>query len=97
MKQLVIAEKPSVARDIAKVLKCTQKGDGYLYNENYIISWAIGHLVTLCDPEEYDENLKKWNMNTLPIIPENIKIKAIKNTRSQLKVLNNLMKMKRKR
>ena len=52
MKSLIIAEKPSVARDIAKVLKCTKKGDGYLYNDTYIISWAIGHLVTLCDPEE---------------------------------------------
>lgn len=94
MKQLIIAEKPSVARDIAKVLKCSKKGEGYLYNENYVISWAIGHLVTLCDPEEYDESLKKWNINTLPIIPKNIKTKAIKNTRDQLKILNNLMKMK---
>ncbi len=94
MKQLVIAEKPSVARDIAKVLNCTKKGEGYIYNENYIVSWAIGHLVKLCDPEEYDESLKKWKIDTLPIIPDNIKIKAIKNTRDQLKVLNNLMKMK---
>ena len=93
MKSLIIAEKPSVARDIGKVLNCNKKGNGYLYNEKYIISWAIGHLVTLCDPEEYDENLKKWKMDTLPIIPDNIKIKAIKNTKEQLKIIHNLMKM----
>ena len=92
MKYLVIAEKPSVARDIAKVLKCNKKGEGYLYNDTYVISWAIGHLVTLYEPEEYNESLKKWSINTLPIVPEKIKLKAIKNTRSQLKILNNLMK-----
>ena len=91
MKSLIIAEKPSVARDIGKVLNCNKKGNGYLYNEKYIISWAIGHLVTLCDPEEYDENLKKWKMDTLPIIPDNIKIKAIKNTKEQLKIIHNLI------
>lgn len=94
MKLLVITEKPSVARDIAKVLKCSKKGVGYFYNEEYIISWAIGHLVTLCDPEEYNQDLKKWKMDTLPIIPDNIKTKAIKKTREQLKILNNLINMK---
>ncbi len=93
MKSLIIAEKPSVARDIAKVLKCIKKGDGYLYNDTYIISWAIGHLVTLCEPEEYDKNLKKWTINSLPIIPPEIKIKAIKNTREQLKILTSLINM----
>lgn len=93
MKVLIIAEKPSVARDIAKVLKCNKKGEGYLYNDSYIISWAIGHLVTLCEPEDYDESLKKWNINTLPIIPKQIKLKAIKTTRQQLKILNNLIKL----
>lgn len=93
MKYLVIAEKPSVARDIAKVLKCTKKGDGYLYNDTYIISWAIGHLVTLYEPEQYDEKLKKWDMATLPIIPNVIKIKPIKNTYAQFKILDSLIKM----
>lgn len=93
-KILVVAEKPSVARDIARVLKCNQKQEGYLMGETYIISWAIGHLVTLCEPEDYDINLKKWNKNTLPIIPENIKLKALKNTKSQLKILNKLMNSK---
>lgn len=94
MKFLVIAEKPSVARDIGKVLKCNQKGNGYIYNEKYIVSWAIGHLITLCEPEEYDEKLKKWDISNLPIIPENIKTKVIKKTKEQFKILENLIKMK---
>ena len=89
--ELVIAEKPSVARDIARVLKCSKKGDGFLYNDSYVISWAVGHLVTLFDPEDYDPNLKKWSRETLPIIPEKIKIKAIKQTEKQLKVLEKIM------
>ncbi len=91
MKKLVIAEKPSVARDIARVLKCDKKGDGFLYNDDYIISWAVGHLVTLCEPEEYDAKYKRWQMETLPIIPDKIKTKAIKNTVSQFKILKKLM------
>ncbi len=94
MRKLVIAEKPSVARDIAKVLNCGKKGEGYLYNDEYIVSWAIGHLVTLCDPEEYDEKYKKWRMETLPIIPDEIKIKPIKNTVSQYKILEKMLKSK---
>ncbi len=91
MKQLVIAEKPSVARDIAKVLKATGKGDGYLYNDKYIVSWAFGHLVGLYDPEDYDESLKRWQRDTLPIIPSEIKIKALKDGKKQLAVLKKLM------
>ena len=90
MKQLVIAEKPSVGRDIARVLKCTGKGDGFLYNDNYIVSWAIGHLVTLQEPEDYDPELKKWRRESLPIIPEELKLKAIKDTRSQRVILKKL-------
>lgn len=91
MKKLVIAEKPSVARDIARVLSCKSRGDGFLYNENYIVSWAVGHLVTLCDPDEYDPALKKWQKETLPIIPEKIKLKPVAATKDQLKVLKGLM------
>ena len=94
MSCLVIAEKPSVARDIAKVLNCTKKGDGYLYNDKYVISWAIGHLVTLYEPEEYDESLKKWAMETLPIMPDKLKLKAIKNTKQQFNVLKSLINSK---
>lgn len=90
-KELIIAEKPSVARDIARVLKCNKKGDGFLYNDSYIISWAVGHLVTLSDPEDYKEEWKKWKKEDLPIIPDKIKIKAIANTREQLKVLHKLI------
>lgn len=91
MKKMIIAEKPSVARDIARVLKCSAKGEGYLYNDEYIISWAVGHLVTLCEPEEYDAKYRKWDFSLLPIIPDAIKIKAIKNTVSQFELLKKIM------
>lgn len=91
MRKLVIAEKPSVARDIARVLKCNKRGEGYLYNDDYIVSWAVGHLVTLYDCEDYDKSLKKWSVESLPFIPEKIKIKPIKATKSQLDILSNIM------
>lgn len=90
-KTLVVAEKPSVGRDIAKVLGASKKGDGFLYSEEYIVSWAIGHLVTLFDPEDYDPVLKGWKINTLPIIPQEIKLKGVKSTKSQLIILKKLM------
>ena len=70
MKQLVIAEKPSVGRDIARVLKCDKRGNGFLYNDDYVVSWAVGHLVTLWEPEDYDPELKKWRRESLPILPD---------------------------
>lgn len=90
-KILVIAEKPSVARDIARVLQCKQKGEGFLYGEKYIVCWAIGHLVTLADPEEYDDKYKKWKKETLPILPEQMKLKVIQKTAPQLRILKKLM------
>lgn len=93
-KILVIAEKPSVARDIAKVLQAKQKGEGCLIGECYVVSWAVGHLVTLAEPEEYDEKYKKWNFSTLPILPEEMQLKAIKQTRDQLKILHSWMHKK---
>lgn len=93
-KILVIAEKPSVGRDIARVLGCTSKDDGYIYSEEYVVSWAIGHLVSLCEPEDYDENYKSWRMDTLPIIPEQMRLKAIDSTKKQLEVLKQLMNAK---
>ena len=90
-KVLVIAEKPSVGQDIARVLKCKSKGDGYVYSDEHIVSWAIGHLVTLCEPEDYDEKYKKWRMETLPVIPELIKLKGIAKTKKQLVTLKKLM------
>lgn len=88
---LVIAEKPSVGRDIAKVIGATGRGNGYLSGEKYIVSWAVGHLITLCDPEDYDTSLKKWRFDTLPIMPDNLQLKGIKQTDDQLKVLESLM------
>lgn len=91
MKSLVIAEKPSVGRDIAKVLGADNKGDGFLYNDSFIVSWAFGHLVELYDPEDYDEGLKRWKRGTLPIIPDEIKLKASKDGKKQLNILKKLM------
>ncbi|WP_243525605.1 DNA topoisomerase III [Bacillus pseudomycoides] len=82
-KSVVIAEKPSVARDIARVLKCDKKGNGYLEGNKYIVTWALGHLVTLADPESYDIKYKKWNLEDLPMLPERLKLTVIKQTGKQ--------------
>lgn len=82
-KSVVIAEKPSVARDIARVLKCDKKGNGYLEGSKYIVTWALGHLVTLADPESYDVKYKKWNLEDLPMLPECLKLTVIKQTGKQ--------------
>lgn len=83
MKSLVIAEKPSVARDIARVLHCTQKGNGILEGKECVVTWALGHLVTLADPEEYDKKYTKWDMETLPMMPEKMKLVVIRQTSKQ--------------
>lgn len=82
-KRIVLAEKPSVARDIAKVLNCHQKGNGFLEGKDYIVTWALGHLVTLADPEGYDNKYKSWNLEDLPIVPEKLKLIVIKKTSKQ--------------
>ena len=82
-KIVVVAEKPSVGRDIARVLGCRTGGDGCLIGEQYIVTWAVGHLVTLVEPDELDEKFKKWSFATLPILPETIPLKVIPATRSQ--------------
>lgn len=83
MKSLVIAEKPSVARDIARVLHCTQKGNGTLEGKEYVVTWALGHLVTLADPEEYDKKYTKWEMSALPMLPDKMKLVVIRQTGKQ--------------
>lgn len=83
MKSLVIAEKPSVARDIARVLHCTRKGNGVLEGNDYAVTWALGHLVTLADPEEYDKKYTKWEMSTLPMLPDKMKLVVIRQTGKQ--------------
>lgn len=83
MKTLVIAEKPSVARDIARVLGCSKKENGALEGSKYIVTWALGHLVTLKDPEDYDKKYKEWNLAVLPMMPEKLQIKVIPQTGKQ--------------
>lgn len=91
-KELIIAEKPSVARDIAKVLKCHGRRDGYIEGDNHIITWAVGHLVTLSEPEDYDAALKRWDFKTLPILPEALTIKPYDKTVKQLNIITSLVK-----
>lgn len=82
-KILVLAEKPSVGRDIARVLGCKNEKNGYIEGSKYIVTWALGHLVTLADPETYDKKYKSWEMNDLPILPKELKIVVIKKTSKQ--------------
>lgn len=83
MKSLVLAEKPSVARDIARVLDCHKNLPGAIEGSKYIVTWALGHLVTLADPEEYDKKFKEWNMSYLPMLPEKWELVVIKQTSKQ--------------
>lgn len=82
-KILVLAEKPSVGRDLAKVLKCNQNKHSYIEGNKYVVTWALGHLVGLQDPEDYDEKYKKWSMETLPMIPKHMKLTVLKKTQKQ--------------
>ena len=91
MKSLVIAEKPSVGRDIARVLNCRQGGDGYLEGKDYVVTWALGHLVELADPESYGEQWKEWKMETLPMLPERLEIQVIKKTGHQYQTVRKQM------
>ena len=78
MKELVIAEKPSVARDIARVLKCQKQLNGAMEGEKYIVTWGLGHLVTLADPEDYDKKYKEWKLEDLPMMPETFRLEVIR-------------------
>lgn len=91
MKHLVIAEKPSVGRDIARVLHCNKKTNTYIEGTDYIVTWALGHLVTLADPEQYGEQYKTWNMDTLPMLPEHWKLVVIKQTGRQFHAVKELI------
>ncbi|MGE5544557.1 MAG: DNA topoisomerase III [Bacillota bacterium] len=92
MKSLVLAEKPSVGREIGRVLKCNQKGKGYLEGPEYVVTWALGHLVTLAEPDDYDKRLKEWRLEDLPMLPEKMKLKVIRQTSHQYQVIKNLMR-----
>ena len=90
-KTLVLTEKPSVARDIARVLGCKKNGNGCIIGDKYIITWALGHLVTLADPEAYDNKYKTWRMEDLPMLPNNMKLVVIGQTSKQFKAVSALL------
>ena len=83
MKRLVLAEKPSVARDIARVLKCNRKSNSYIEGNEYVVTWALGHLVTLADPEVYSKRYHEWKMEDLPMIPKKMELVVIKQSAKQ--------------
>ena len=91
MKALVIAEKPSVARDIARVLHCEKKLDGGMEGKDYVVTWSLGHLVTLADPEAYDKKYMKWEMETLPMMPDKMKLIVIPQTGKQFRAVKALL------
>ncbi len=91
-KILVVAEKPSVGRDLARVLECKQKKEGFISGKEHIVTWAIGHLVSLSEPEDYDPSYKKWSLKNLPIIPAEMKLKEVEGVKKQFKVVKMLMK-----
>jgi len=92
-KTLVLTEKPSVGREVAKILNCNQKGNGCFVGSKYIVVWALGHLVTLADPESYDEKYKSWKIEDLPMLPAKMDLVVMKETSKQFGVVKNLMRM----
>lgn len=91
-KSLVLAEKPSVGREIARVLGCRKGAEGYLEGDRYVVTWALGHLVTLADPDVYEKKWEKWEMEDLPMLPQNMKLVVIPQTGKQFRVVQSLMK-----
>lgn len=91
-KSVFIAEKPSVAQEFAKALKLnTKRKDGYLESENTIVTWCVGHLVTMSYPESYDEKYKRWSFETLPFLPKEFKYEVISNVEKQFKIVSNIL------
>lgn len=91
-KKLLITEKPSVAMEFAKALKLeTTRKNGYLESGDWIITWCVGHLVTMSYPEKYDENLKRWRLDTLPFIPTEWKYEIIPQVENQFNIIKSLM------
>ncbi len=90
-KTLVLTEKPSVARDIAKVLQCNQNGNGFISGPRYIVTWALGHLVTLADPDVYNQKYKSWNLEDLPMLPKRMELVVIKETSRQFGIVRGLL------
>ncbi|BAU28629.1 DNA topoisomerase-3 [Aneurinibacillus soli] len=92
MKSLVLAEKPSVAKEIARVLGCTQKNKSHFEGPKYVVTWALGHLVELAEPEDYDPKYKTWKLEDLPIIPDKMRLKTIRETSHQFRAVSQLVK-----
>ncbi len=88
---LVLAEKPSVGKDLGRVLSCNKSGSGFVEGSKYIVTWALGHLVTLADPESYNPKYARWELGDLPIIPKRMKTEVIKQTRKQYNTVKGLM------
>lgn len=93
-KTVVLAEKPSVGRELARVLHCNKKGNGYIEGSKYIVTWALGHLVTLADPEAYDNKYKTWNMESLPMLPKQLKLVVIKQSGKQFNIVKEQLNRK---
>lgn len=94
MKKIIIAEKPSVGRIYASILGVTESYDGYMESDEWIVTWGIGHLVTLAYPEEYDEELKRWSMQSLPFLPQKYKYRVIDSVKKQFNVIKKLYNRK---
>ncbi|MDR3645023.1 MAG: DNA topoisomerase, partial [Clostridia bacterium] len=91
-KILVLAEKPSVGKELARVLGCTQSRNGYIAGSRYVVTWSLGHLVTLADPEYYGEKYKKWDLELLPMLPPKMELVVIRETSKQFGVVRDLLK-----
>ena len=94
MKSIVLAEKPSVGRDLARVLNCTTRTKNYIEGEKYIVTWALGHLVELMEPNDYNPKWKRWDLKLLPMIPDEMKLKIMKKTSPQFNAIKRLFKRK---
>lgn len=92
MKSLVLAEKPSVARELARVLGCGAQQKGFFEGPRHVVTWALGHLVTLAEPEDYDQKYREWRLEDLPMLPPRMELKVIKQTAHQFAVIRNLMR-----
>lgn len=91
-KKVIIAEKPSVAKEFARVLKVNGKSsDGYIESDEYIVTWCVGHLITMSYPEKYDEKLRSWNLSTLPFIPKEFKYEVIDSVSKQFDIVKNIL------
>ena len=91
-KTLILAEKPSVGKEIARVLGCRKNGDGFIEGDRYIVTWALGHLVELASPDAYDKKYEHWNLIDLPMLPEKMKLSVIKQSGRQFRAVQSIMK-----